>query len=276
MSKDGTFLEELGRRSKHSGLLNRPTALAIDKDDNLFVACLGELVIIDSSRNIIQGFNIGFADVSSDAGFPDIGFRIRSIAVDTMGYVYVVGYGPHGVVHKFGKNGNWLKSFGEAFPSNFPRVRRAYSGGYLVSAKGNLYLNYLTPYRLAVHDLDGTLVGEFKRIDVDLSPRFVVTPTSSVYHHSSKSLKSIYIDGLLINQFYVVGQGVFADIFDLENGIVCKDFRLGPYVILSSDTVGNLYLVNSKRSDGPILRGRMTPRSQLQEYSRECETLDRW
>ena len=189
LSKDGVFLTELGRRNKHSGALNHPSALAIDKDNNLFVSCLGKLAIIDSTHNIINEFRISVTGESPAVNSPDIGFRTRSIAVDSIGYIYIVGYGQNGVVHKHDQNGKLLKSFGETYRHDFPRVRRAYSGGYLVLARERLYLNYITPYRITVHDLDGTFVSQYKRADLDFSPRFEVTPTSSIYRPSSRGFK---------------------------------------------------------------------------------------
>lgn len=272
---DGSFRMEIGRNRGDEEHIFLPSALAFDLKDSLYVACHDEVLIFDPRFNFARKLNFKFCkkpktgvyeaiDRSTSSGYE---FFTKSMAVNYRGDIYLVGYHPCGIVHKFTSQGRWMRSFGNRFEHPNYRIRRYYSGGKIQLEKDMLYLTHQAPYNLTVYDLDGTTIGRFLRPELDFDPRFEVQSTRNTYKSSSRALAILKVDSLLINQFYLTDKGMYIDVYDNKEGFAYHDIPIGAY-LLASDRSGNIYYLESNSAGGSIFKGRL-----LDEYRKFDRSL---
>ena len=261
---DGSFVKEIGSHGNAEAFTYLPSALAFDSRDSLYVACHEEVLIFDPRLNFARKFNIDFSQESEigvyqimqDNNSSRFGFFTKSMAVDCSGNIYLVGYHPLGIVHKFMSEGQWVMSFADAFNHPKYRIRRYYSGGKIELGKDRLYLTHQVPYNVTTFELDGTPIKRFLRPEIDFNPRFEVDGTRNTYKPSSRGMAIFTVDSLLINQFFVLNEGMHIDVYDFKSEFAYLDIPLNAY-LLASDSFGNIYYVESNSSGASIFRGRL-------------------
>lgn len=258
----GSFAMEIGHDGSPEGYAFLPSALVFDCRDSLYVACHEEILIFDPRFNFARKFKVDFAR-KTNIGFNEIiqdpsrfGFFTKSMAVDTNGDIYLVGYRLSGIVHKFTSHGRLVRSFGDAFNHPNYRIRKYYSGGRMQLEKDRMYLTHQVPYNVTVYDLDGTPIGRFLRPEIDFIPRFEVEGTRHTYRTSSRGIAICKVDSLVINQYSVLNEGMYIDVYDLSEGFAYRNIPLNAYLI-GADRKGNIYYLESNTPGASIFRGRI-------------------
>ena len=245
---DGSYLRHIGRRDERSGDIIFPHSLAIDKEDNLYIGCWKEVLVFNSEGERIQQFSTSFR-------WPE------SIAVDSTGYVYLVGVenAKNGVIHKYNPEGKWLKSFGNVFEHKNFHIRRQYSGGQLTLARDRLYMTYRTPYDITVYSIEGFPTTQFQRPELDFQPNFKIKGNTRYFGDSARGLTVCIVSDMILNTFVIPGKGIYLDVFNDKKELLLnpihKDIPLGVH-ILATDQEGNIYY-GTKRRGASIFRGRM-------------------
>ena len=131
------------------GVLSRPTALAIDSNENVFV--------VDSQQNRIQKFNaVGQAVVAfgNDVNFPS---GIGGLAVDSTNNVYATD-GTGNLVRVFNNEGTLLAEHPVA-PSDLAENENNGIWSIAIDQQDNVYI--LTPYQVFKYDKSFKLLSHF-------------------------------------------------------------------------------------------------------------------
>ena len=241
-ASDGSYLRQIGRRDKYSGDIIHPVALAMGEDDKLYIACSKEILIYNSKGKKMRQFDL---DISGP----------NSIGVDKWGNIYVTGYHKNGLIHKYDSEGRKLKTFGNLFEHDNQIVKRNYSGGKLNIIKDRIYMTSYTPYNVNIYELNGRLVAQRQRPELDFQPSFEVVGDNHIFRRSSRGLTICSVDGLVFHTFYLNGKGIYLDIYDGDNALIHRDIPLNVH-ILTSDQTGYVYYMTRQGPGASVFRGR--------------------
>lgn len=242
-ASDGSYLRQIGRRDKYSGDIIHPAALATDADDDLYIACSKEILIYNSEGKKMRQFDL---DISGP----------KSISVDKWGYIYVTGFKKNGLIHKYDSEGRKLKTFGNLFEHDNQIVKRNYSGGKLNIIKDRIYITSYTPYNVNIYELNGQLVTQYQRPELDFRPSFEVVGGNHIFRRSSRGLTICSVDGLIFHTFYLNGKGIYLDIYDSDNALIHRDILFNVH-ILTSDQMGYVYYMTRRGPGASVFRGRL-------------------
>ncbi len=253
---DGVFRSELGRRNRYSGDVRFPTALTVGKNDEIYVACLDEVLVFSSSGRLVRRFSPTIPDTSLESKQHKVIFSPRSIAVDSLGAIYLSGFWPNGCIHKFSANGNWLASFGDIFPHSDTRVQQNYSGGILLASCQRILISYLMAYRISTYSLDGIPLTNIDRADVNLAPSFDLSGSQNRYFLRSRTLGIFKIGHLFLHQYYIRGVGKFVDVYNTNTEKLTTNIPINVR-IHHIDSEHYIYYTTSDRLGSTVFRGKI-------------------
>ncbi len=143
---DGEYIDRWGTQGSEPGMLNGPTGIAFDANDDLYV--------VDSLNNRVQAFtrNGEFLRAWGSAGSSEGEFnRPWGITVDREGAVYVADWGNHRV-QKFGPDGEYLMTFGS---QNGAGSSLNHPAGVAVDSDGDVYVTDWGNRRVQIYEPDG-------------------------------------------------------------------------------------------------------------------------
>ena len=134
----------------------RPAGLAIDKDDNLYVAESGGYTVEKYSADGTFQLMIG----TGEYGTEDNQFQNPvDVVVDNSGNIFVMDMGPK-TVKKFDSNGNFLLKFGEQGTGDGHFNQQSYPIDLALDSAGNIYVCENIPEgRIQKFSNDGNFIG---------------------------------------------------------------------------------------------------------------------
>lgn len=239
---DGSFLRQIGRRDRYSGEFRYPRDLVIGQNDDLYIACSDSVYIFSSNGRRKDAF--------------EVNINIQSIAIDPKGYVYLSGYKPDGVVHKYSPKGKLLKSFGEIFEHDDARIQRMYSGGALTVVEDRLFLTHITPYKIVAFDFGGRVINQIQRPELNFRPNFKITNKGYQFRMTSQGRDIQYWNNKIINAFHILDKGTLLDFYDIEGNIIIQDIPFNAQ-LLSADQDGSFFYRVGSNSEMSFFRGRL-------------------
>ena len=149
MNKDGSFISKWGEYGCEPGQLNRPSGMAFDKDENIYV--------VDSFNQRIQKFtkNGDFIFTWGEYGSEPGQFNHPwGITVREDGDVFVSDWGNNRIQH-FTAEGNFIKQFGNSNDNEALLNRPA---GIAVDSDGDVYVADRQNNRVVIFDAHGRYV----------------------------------------------------------------------------------------------------------------------
>ena len=147
---DGEYLFKWGTPGPAEGQLDRPSGLAFDQHDDLFV--------VDSRNNRVQKFTKEgrYLNGWGSAGVGDREFDGPwGICVDRDGYVYVADWGNHRV-QKFSQDGEFVMSFGSD-PDSGGDLK--HPSDVAVDSDGDVYVTDWGNKRVQIYEPDGEIIA---------------------------------------------------------------------------------------------------------------------
>jgi DNA-binding beta-propeller fold protein YncE len=141
---DGKKLLEISQVSNKEDQLNSPNAVAIDKDENIYVSDSGNqrVVVYDKKGTFIRTIN-GNKDENSDSKFTNP----RGLAVDSNGILYMIDNMTH-FVYGFDEKGEQVYQFGGLGAEN---EQFFLPNGLFIDEKSQLYITDTFNQRVAVY-----------------------------------------------------------------------------------------------------------------------------
>jgi DNA-binding beta-propeller fold protein YncE len=212
---DGSFLQVFGRKPETIGVRPGPgvPARVIDGPGMPPVAPAGGGAL---------------AGIPPGGGFPGQSFeRPADVAFDAAGNAYVAdGFGESNArVSKFGKDGNFIKSWGRrgSAPGQFEELR-----GIAVDAAGNVYVADAGNHRIQVFDGDGNYKSEFGGIGKPMAICISGGATQYLYSSNSNSpedldygeIYKVKLNGQVVGKFGKAGK--IPGQFSVVNSLDCR------------------------------------------------------
>ncbi|HZA22930.1 MAG TPA: NHL repeat-containing protein, partial [Dehalococcoidia bacterium] len=154
--KDGTFIHQWGVSGAGDGELDRPSCIAFDREDNLYVS--------DSLNHRVQKFTSDghFLGKWGAAGHGPGQFNMPwGLALDTLGNVYVADW-RNDRIQKFDSQGNYLEQWGGSGDVELNRP-----ASVAVDDQGLIYVADWGNERVQVLSPDGEVVASFRGDSVD-------------------------------------------------------------------------------------------------------------
>ena len=146
---DGEYLDRWGTKGSEPGMLNGPTGIAFDANDDLYV--------VDSMNSRVQAFTRTgecLRGWGSPGGSEGEFNRPWGIAIDGEGAVYVADWGNHRV-QKFGPDGEYLMTFGSR---NGSGSSLSHPSGVAVDKDGDVYVCDWGNRRVQIYEPDGEVI----------------------------------------------------------------------------------------------------------------------
>ena len=147
---DGEHIGRWGTKGSEPGMLNGPTGIAFDANDDLYV--------VDSLNNRVQAFtrNGDFLKAWGACGESEGEFnRPWGITIDREGAVYVADWGNHRV-QKFSPDGEYLMTFGS---QNGSASALSHPSGVAVDSDGDVYVTDWGNRRVQIYEPDGEVLA---------------------------------------------------------------------------------------------------------------------
>ena len=147
---DGEYLDRWGTKGSEPGMLDGPTGIAFDANDDLYV--------VDSLNSRVQVFTKSgdFLRTWGSAGDSEGEFnRPWGITIDREGAVYVADWGNHRV-QKFGPDGEYLMTFGSR---NGSGSSLSHPAGVAVDSDGDVYVTDWGNRRVQIYEPDGEVLA---------------------------------------------------------------------------------------------------------------------
>ena len=145
----GEHIDQWGTKGSDPGMLNGPTGMAFDANDDLY--------IVDSMNNRVQAFtkNGDYLKAWGASGSAEGEFnRPWGITIDDEGAVYVADWGNHRV-QKFGPDGEYLMTFGS---QNGSATSLNHPSGVAVDSDGDVYVTDWGNRRVQIYEPDGEVL----------------------------------------------------------------------------------------------------------------------
>ena len=161
------------------------------------------------------------------AGIPGQSFnRVSDVAFDAAGNAYVAdGWGTNHRVSKFGKDGNFIKSWGRtgSSPGQFRELR-----GIAVDAAGNVYVADAGNRRIQVFDGEGNYKTEFGGVGTPMAICMTGGPTQYLYVSNSNDpetldygeIYKVRLNGQIVGRFGRAGK--IPREFSVTNALDCR------------------------------------------------------
>ena len=238
---DGSFIESWGRENARSSSFNKPRSISIDSENYIFVACKNSVVVLDLKGTVLNEIEMPFHPIDIEA---------------ESGNFYVVGYSKEGIVHKFSKEGKWLKTWGEIFQSEYQRIRKMYSGGVIEIVNGEIWLSYKTSYKISKFSTEGLWITDIKRDGFDFTPRFEINGKRTLFKSNSSvsNIVACASQGIIINEFFLRNTGRFLDFYDYEGNLLKSDVQINVHLI-NNDQNGNTYYLRYNNESLMLIKG---------------------
>ncbi len=179
---------------------------------------------------------------------------LRSIQVDSRGFIYGLRPADGKIIHKFDSNGRRVVSFGEAYrgDNELANLTYAYVSAFaLDEARGRIIYIPAYPYQFQVFDLDGNLIRKVDRNDPSFAtPRYQKLPVGVKPLPSDMvAYVSVLNNGFVVTQVrraYPRSDGGFTydgylELFDENFNFVGKVSTIGIGVLVGKDGNDNLY-----------------------------------
>lgn len=147
---DGEHMDRWGAKGSEQGMLNGPTGIAFDANDDLYV--------VDSLNNRVQAFTRTGEYIREwgSGGDSEGEFnRPWGITIDREGAVYVADWGNHRV-QKFGPDGEYLMTFGS---QNGSSSSLNHPAGVAVDSDGDVYVTDWGNRRVQIYEPDGEVLA---------------------------------------------------------------------------------------------------------------------
>jgi DNA-binding beta-propeller fold protein YncE len=152
--------------------------------------------------------------------------RVSDVAFDAAGNAYVAdGWGTNNRVSKFGKDGNFIKSWGRtgSSPGQFRELR-----GIAVDAAGNVYVADAGNRRIQVFDTDGKYKTEFGGVGTPMAICLTGGPTQYLYVSNSNDpetldygeIYKVRTNGQIVGKFGRAGK--IPREFSVTNALDCR------------------------------------------------------
>jgi sugar lactone lactonase YvrE len=268
--KTGKFVRELGQGTYS---MNFAQAVRVDPQDNVWAVDSGSNMIMkfDSNGRMLQVYGrrpeaitvrpgpgvparlvddppavvlpspqpppTGTARPAAESGMgiPGQSFnRVSDVAFDSAGNAYVAdGWGTNNRVSKFGKDGNFIKSWGRtgSSPGQFNGLR-----GIAVDAAGNVYVADAGNRRIQVFDTDGKYKTEFGGVGTPMamclsggSPQYLyVSNSNDPETLDYGEIYKVRLNGQIVGKFGRAGK--IPGEFSVTNALDCrteKDLLVG-------------------------------------------------
>ncbi len=241
----GTFLRTIGHAGEGPGEYRSPSAVALDADDNVYVAGQGKIVVFDMNGRYVGEFRDG------------LGGFVRKVRVDEEGIIYLscIDIFDQTVIHKYSaSSGSRLLSFCDSYAVGQrvdTRVETVLAGGVLDLERGVVYYSQLSPYEIRTFSRNGELTSIVYRNNDFMHPPNVEYREDGGMRFgafaASVSIVALHRGGF-INVAIVPGDnGEFQTIVDLFNGegllLATRQFETR-LPIKCKDAVDRLYAVD--------------------------------
>jgi hypothetical protein len=162
----GIYLQTIGKKGEGPGELIYPTAITIDKYDNLYLADRNIIKIFDASGKYKDEFR---HDIQ--------GSFIRSLRFDkTTGWIYIASLDilEQKIIHAYGPDQKYLFSFCDSYAVGQDidvRIEQAFAGGTIdIDDSGMIYFSQMTPYEIRIFSPLGELETIISRDNAFMHP----------------------------------------------------------------------------------------------------------
>lgn len=229
-------MEEIWETNGTPNAFNRPTELALDSEDNIYV--------IDGGNHRVQKFdkdgNFLLTWGSPGAGDGQFLFQVPpahygSITVDKDDFIYVTDH--HNRIQKFDGNGNFLMKFGR---TGYPDGEFYSLSGVAVDDQGNIYTTDWTKYEIQKFDREGQFLQKWevpscKQGGISSPYNLVIGEQGQLYvtQQNGNCIQKFDLQGNLLHQWGDLGNA---------KGQLSKPLSL------ALDAHGNLYVSDNENS----------------------------
>lgn len=228
-SYDGKYLGKYVSPGEGPGDAYVPTAIAIDKDDHIYVGGMGPLISIFDKHGTPVG---AFRRDKDTSGSP-----VKSIVVDDQGYIYVcaVDVLHQKVIYKYSPTVHEVVDrFGDTFAVKHDvdtRAERVFGGGSLsLFGDNTLLYSQFTPPNVITFDLNGDVIRELNTRGFDIGLPETEVEGESIRFHTPAMISGSAIplpgDMILVNTVMpdrspnrsrsAFSGTVFLDVYDLH------------------------------------------------------------
>jgi 6-bladed beta-propeller len=256
---EGTFLEQIGREGEGPGEYRSVAAVAVDAQDNIYVAGGGRVSVFDSNGKYASEFRetIGGGTWVYDLDVLGDGSILTS----------VLDLSTRTVIQKY-EGGKHTLGFSEAIKEGGcigPKELPAFANGCVdIGPDGMVYYTQRTPYEIRKFAPDGTpLMRVLRENDFLMPPNIEKAGNTTTFHASAGSTAiCVLSDGTFVN-FVSVPNGdgklgtAVVDLFDSGGHLLYSQRVDHPLSPRCTDKAGRLYVVDAAR--GPsVVRYQMT------------------
>ena len=245
--KRGSFILQVGREGEGPGEFRRPEALAVNDQNELFVADRQSVSVFDSTYTFVTRFNHRLGDGT-----------IRGMVVSGAEHVFLSCFEiwQQQVIHKFSKDGTAIAPFCDSYAAGADedfRVEQVYAGGPIdMDPEGRICYSQLTPYEIRkFSDLGSQLMAIYRENDFMVRAEVQTTGNTMRFTMPTGSYGfCVLSDGTMINSI-LVGKdqqsesvpGSFIDVFRADGRLLGSVAIRPSSLLLGKDGLDRLYFL---------------------------------
>jgi hypothetical protein len=244
---DGEFVDSFGREGQGPGEFVRPSAIAVDAENNVYVAGLGPRVTIFAPDGTpLDDFNVESKRAYTSSAF-----------VDADGDVFLCYFDEqrNSVVHEYGPDHKHLRSFCQSYagdrdvPADEERFQAG--GDFDVGSDDILYYTQRWPYEIRCFTLDGTLTRRIQRENDFLTPAEIERHNDGATYRLGVSNYRIVIlgDGRILNFALIFNKDdpsnpeTVADFFDADGHLLTTTRFHG--LVIGDDSADHIFVADN-------------------------------
>lgn len=243
----GSFLLSFGREGKGPGEFSFPSAIYIDKYDEIFIADRDEVDVFDLGGNYSKSFPI---EATSAIG---------GLKKDSKGNIFLSFFEifDQNIIHKYDSNGEHLISFCDSYAKGKDidvRAENTFAGGHFdIDKEDVIYFTQKLPYEIRKFDCQGNLLSRIYRENSFMKPpdEFVENSGDKLRFFMPTFSSSIAVlpDGMFINSVFVVDdserRSSIIDIYDSGGQLLTSKTYERPLFFGCSDKSGYVYAADN-------------------------------